>query len=120
MHIRHLEGTRQFSTRASSKDSDCQCVNPFPPEFPPDPSREQVREGFYCPLANINLDAANVPFDGTLRSIKNHQCFTKCSLNAPCISGVGTPEFPASDESDCFCNGMSRRALALATFRCFQ
>jgi hypothetical protein len=68
--------------------------------------RYNVREGFYCPLANINLDSANVPFDGTLRSIKNHQCFTKCSLNAPCISGVGTPEFPASDESDCFCNGM--------------
>ena len=21
-----------------------------------------MREGFYCPLANINLDAANVPF----------------------------------------------------------
>jgi hypothetical protein len=68
--------------------------------------RYNVREGFYCPLANINLDAANVPFDGTLRSIKNHQCFTKCSLNAPCISESGTSEFPASDESDCFCNGM--------------
>jgi hypothetical protein len=48
----------------------------------------------YCSEGNIDLDTAEVPFDGIKRKIKEHQCYTKCSKNAPC------------EGDDCFCNGL--------------
>jgi len=49
------------------------------------------RQGSYCPQANIDLDAHVFPFGGVRRPLKDHQCYTKCSLNAPC------------EDDDCFC-----------------
>jgi len=48
----------------------------------------------YCSEGNIDLDTAEVPFEGIFRKIKEHQCYTKCSKNAPC------------EGDDCFCNGL--------------
>jgi hypothetical protein len=53
-----------------------------------------THDGQYCSEGNIDLDTAMVPFDGIMRSIKEHQCYTKCSKNAPC------------EGDDCFCGGL--------------
>jgi len=51
------------------------------------------RSGFYCPHSNIDLDMHVFPSGGVRRPLKDHQCYTKCSLNAPCT------------DDDCFCGG---------------
>jgi len=52
-----------------------------------------ARENSYCPMNNIDLDAHEIPFGGVLRPLKEHQCYQKCGLNAPC------------DGDDCHCDG---------------
>jgi hypothetical protein len=72
------------------------------------PRTYQKRAGSYCPGANVNLDeivpsktgemkARVFPWGGLERPLKEHQCFTKCSLNAPCDDAGG--------EEYCFCDG---------------
>jgi hypothetical protein len=72
------------------------------------PRTYQKREGSYCPGANVNLDEIVLspmmemkprvfPWGGLERPLKEHQCFTKCSLNAPCDDSGG--------EEYCFCDG---------------
>merc|ERR1719158_1404249 len=51
------------------------------------------RQGSYCPQSNIDLDDHEFPFGGVRRPLKDHQCYTKCGLNAPC------------EDDDCFCDG---------------
>jgi len=71
------------------------------------PRTYQKREGSYCPGANVDLDEIVMsktgemkprvyPWGGLERDLTEHQCFTKCSLNAPCEDG---------DEEYCFCDG---------------
>merc|ERR1719161_794708 len=71
------------------------------------PRTYQKREGSYCPGANVDLDEVVMsksgemkprvyPWGGLERDLTEHQCFTKCSLNAPCEDG---------DEEYCFCDG---------------
>jgi len=38
-----------------------------------------VREGFYCYDANINLDEEKVPWEGTMKPLKDYQCYSKCA-----------------------------------------
>jgi hypothetical protein len=68
----------------------------------------QKRDASYCPGANVNLDEIVMsttnemkprvfPWGGLERPLKEHQCFTKCSLNAPCDD--------SGDEEYCFCDG---------------
>jgi hypothetical protein len=38
-----------------------------------------VREGFYCYDANINLDEEKVPWEGTMKPLKDYQCYAKCA-----------------------------------------
>jgi hypothetical protein len=58
-----------------------------------------AKDGFFCPQGNIDLDkdpqgkTRHFPFGGIKRPLKEHQCFTKCSLNAPC------------EDDDCYCDG---------------
>jgi hypothetical protein len=72
------------------------------------PRPYQKRAGSYCPGANVNLDEIVMsktgemkprvfPWGGLERPLKEHQCFTKCSLNAPCDDSGG--------EEYCFCDG---------------
>merc|ERR1719313_2200571 len=72
------------------------------------PRPYQKRAGSYCPGANVNLDEIVpsktgemkprvFPWGGLERPLKEHQCFTKCSLNAPCDDSGG--------EEYCFCDG---------------
>merc|ERR1719321_144507 len=61
------------------------------------PAEETVgyveQQGEFCPRANVHLATTMVPFDGTLQSLVGHQCYTKCSLQAPC------------EGDDCHCEG---------------
>ena len=52
-----------------------------------------TKAGEFCPRENIDPDEVEIPFDGTLQPFKRHQCYTKCSLNAPC------------EGDDCHCDG---------------
>jgi hypothetical protein len=38
-----------------------------------------ARDGFYCYDANINLDEAKVPWEGTMKPLKDYQCYAKCA-----------------------------------------
>jgi len=55
--------------------------------------RYTLHEDKYCRKNNIDLDSKMVPLDGVMQKLKQHQCFNKCALNAPC------------EGSDCFCEG---------------
>jgi hypothetical protein len=52
------------------------------------------RDGFYCPGRNLDLDALDVVFDGTVHNLREHQCYTKCGADSPPCEG-----------DDCFCSG---------------
>jgi hypothetical protein len=41
------------------------------------------RRGYYCPGRNMDLDTLTAVFQGVAQSVKVHQCYTKCELNAP-------------------------------------
>jgi hypothetical protein len=92
------------------------------------PRKYQKREGSYCPGANVDLDEIVMsktgefkprvfPWGGLERPLKEHQCFTKCSLNAPCEDGKkdkdrrlkghgGHDDDDDDDEEEyCFCDG---------------
>jgi len=69
--------------------------------FPKAPVRYNVREGMYCKgdgarggeSSNMDLDALTVPMDGVVFNVKDHQCYKKCALEAPC------------EGDNCFCEG---------------
>jgi hypothetical protein len=42
-----------------------------------------ARRGYYCPGRNMDLDTLTAVFQGVAQSVKVHQCYTKCELNAP-------------------------------------
>jgi hypothetical protein len=41
--------------------------------------RYSARDGFYCYDANINLDEEKVPWEGTMKPLKDYQCYEKCA-----------------------------------------
>jgi hypothetical protein len=38
-----------------------------------------ARDGLYCYDANINLDEEKVPWEGTMKPLKDYQCYAKCA-----------------------------------------
>ena len=52
-----------------------------------------MHPGYGTRHSNIDLDMHVFPSGGVRRPLKDHQCYTKCSLNAPCT------------DDDCFCGG---------------
>jgi len=57
------------------------------------PERPYVpRPGFYCPAHNIDVDAAEAVLDGSVRSLVEHRCYSKCA-SGNC------------EGDDCFCAG---------------
>merc|ERR1719146_177481 len=46
----------------------------------------------FC-AGNMDLDAIKIPLGGVMVDVKDHQCYTKCGLNAPCTG------------DNCFCSG---------------
>jgi hypothetical protein len=52
-----------------------------------------TRDGMYCAEHNMDLDVLKVPFDSVFISVKEHQCYNKCAVNAPCTG------------DNCFCDG---------------
>jgi hypothetical protein len=46
----------------------------------------------FCP-GNMDLDEIKIPLAGVMVDVKEHQCYTKCGLNAPCTG------------DNCFCSG---------------
>jgi hypothetical protein len=60
---------------------------------PAAPMDYNVRPGMYCPEHNMDLDDLAVPMSGVAMHVKEHQCYTKCALKAPCTG------------ANCFCDG---------------
>jgi hypothetical protein len=57
------------------------------------PSKEyNDRPGFFCP-DNMDIDGLSIPLSGVMVPVKDHQCYTKCALNAPCVG------------DQCYCGG---------------
>jgi len=50
-------------------------------------------ENKYCPNTNLDLEGLMVSIGGTMQDLQRHQCYTKCTTNAPCT------------DVDCFCDG---------------
>jgi len=51
------------------------------------------RVGRYCGENNLNLSEIELEWNGVVVTLEAHQCYSKCSLNAPCTGG------------ECFCDG---------------
>jgi hypothetical protein len=54
------------------------------------------RDGYYCPGRNLDLDTVEAVFEGTVHSLRDHQCYTKCGPGSTCAG---------KNEDDCWCSG---------------